>query len=37
MIDAWSEKNQIKPSSSDYIRTSQINIMSLAKELGVIV
>jgi len=37
MIDAWSKKNQIKPSSSDYIRTSQINIMSLAKELGVIV
>ena len=37
MIDAWSKKNQITPSSSDYIRTSQINIMSLAKELGVIV
>ena len=37
MIDAWGEKYQITPSSSDYIRTSNINIMSLAKELGVIV
>ena len=37
MLDAWGKKNQIQPSSNDYLRVSQINIMSLAKELGVIV
>ena len=37
MIDAWGDKNAIQPSQDDYFRTSQINIMSLAKELGVIV
>ena len=37
MIDAWRDKNAIQPSQDDYFRSSQINIMSLAKELGVIV
>jgi hypothetical protein len=37
VLDAWGKKKMQNVPSNDYIRTTQNSIMSLAKELGVIV
>lgn len=37
MLDAWQMKYNVQPAPADYIRAVQNDMMSLAKELGVIV